>query len=248
MDNQSRLARWGLRLAIAALVVLVLSILALRFELLAFRLPVLAIAGAGILGLIGLLVSLAGLIVTLSGRKSGIATALFGLVIAAVAATPFATTVLTGGNVPPIHDISTDLSNTPQFVAVLALRAEGTNPLDRAKPENLAELQSKAYPQLAPSRFEAQPGQVFDAARDVVHDMGWALVAATPETGLIEATASTRLLNFKDDVVIRVVEAENGGTIVDLRSVSRVGQSDLGANAKRIEAFIDALKAKLSTS
>tara|TARA_R110000824_G_scaffold366730_3_gene555813 strand:- start:78953 stop:79699 length:747 start_codon:yes stop_codon:yes gene_type:complete len=248
MDNQSRLARWGLRLAIAALVLLTLSILVLRFDLLAFRLPVLAIAAAGILGLVGLLVSLGGLIVTLSGKKSGISTALIGLVVAIVAATPFVWTIVTGGGVPPIHDISTDIANPPQFVAVLPLRSDTANPLDRTKPENLAELQSKAYPQLTPTRFDAQPGQVFDAARDVVRDMGWELVAATPETGLIEATATTRLLNFKDDVAIRVTEDEGGGTIVDLRSVSRVGQSDLGANAKRIEAFIAALKIKLSAS
>ena len=77
--------------------------------------------------------------------------------------------------------------------------------------------------------------------------MGWELVASTPDTGLIEATATTNLLHFKDDVAIRITKTDAGGSILDVRSVSRVGMSDLGANAARIEAFIAALKAKLAS-
>ena len=43
---------------------------------------------------------------------------------------------------------------------------------------------------------------------------------------------------FVDDIVIRVRATESGSE-VDLRSVSRVGRSDLGANAARIEAFAE---------
>ena len=67
--------------------------------------------------------------------------------------------------------------------------------------------------------------------------MGLALVNSDAEKGIIEATETTAIWGFKDDVVVRVVE-KDGKTIIDLRSVSRIGQSDLGANAKRIEKFL----------
>lgn len=246
-EDQSRLAGWGMRLAILALVVLLACIVGLRYDLLAFRIPLMGIALAGLLGVIALILSVIGLVVALTGRKTGAPVALAGIVIAVIAATPFSTAFVKGRSVPPIHDISTDLANPPQFVAVVPLRAGSPNALDRSEPADLAEQQAKAYPNLAPLPVDAPPGKVFEAARDVVHDMGWTLVAATPETGLIEATASTTLLNFRDDVAIRVTEsATSGGSIVDVRSVSRVGMSDLGANAARIEAFLDALKKKLA--
>jgi uncharacterized protein (DUF1499 family) len=72
--------------------------------------------------------------------------------------------------------------------------------------------------------------------------MGWRIVAAVPEEGRIEATATTPLLRFKDDVVIRVTSRGNGSRI-DMRSKSRLGKSDLGANAKRIRAYFRALSA-----
>lgn len=244
--DQSRLASWGMRLAVLALIVLVLSILVLRLDLMAFGTPLLGIAVAGLVGLVALLVSLAGLVVTATGKKAGLATAIIGIVVAVIAATPFTTSFITGSGVPPIHDITTDLANPPQFVAVVALRAASPNPLDRAEPADLAEQQAKAYPGLTSLSLNVPAGVVFEASRDVVHDMGWELVAAAPDAGLIEATATTSLLQFKDDVAIRIVETETGAT-VDVRSVSRVGQSDLGANAARIEAFLAALQAKLAS-
>tara|TARA_R110000868_G_scaffold63367_8_gene191388 strand:+ start:2379 stop:3122 length:744 start_codon:yes stop_codon:yes gene_type:complete len=247
MNDQSRLAIWGSRLAILALAVLFISIVALRFDLMAFRTPLLGIAVAGLLGLIALIVSLIGLISVLRGKRLGLTTALIGIVVALVAATPFTTSFMKGRSVPQIHDISTDLANPPQFVAIVPLRAEAPNSLDRAEPADLAEQQAKAYPALAPVALDALPGKTFEAARDVVNDMGWELVSAAPDAGLIEATATTSLLHFKDDVAIRITETDAGGSIVDVRSVSRVGMSDLGANAARIDAFSAALKAKLAS-
>jgi uncharacterized protein (DUF1499 family) len=72
--------------------------------------------------------------------------------------------------------------------------------------------------------------------------MGWEIVAADPATGRIEATATTFWYGFKDDVVVRV-GAGNGGSVIDVRSKSRVGRSDLGANASRIRTYLEALKA-----
>lgn len=245
MSDQSKTAQWGLRLAVLAIVILALAIIGLRYELLDFKVPLLGIAIAGALGLIALVVSLIGLVITLTGKKSGAATAVIGVVLAAVAMVPLSTSYIKGGSVPRIHDITTDLANPPQFVDIVALRASSPNSLDRKDPADLSELQAKAYPTLAPTTLEVPAGVVFEAARAVAQDMGWAIVSAKPETGLIEATATTGLLRFKDDVAIRIVETPTGST-VDVRSVSRVGQSDLGTNAARIEAFLAALKAKLA--
>jgi uncharacterized protein (DUF1499 family) len=66
--------------------------------------------------------------------------------------------------------------------------------------------------------------------------MGWAIAAQVPDEGRIEATATTFWFGFKDDVVIRL-RPEAGGTRVDVRSESRVGGSDVGANAARIRAY-----------
>ena len=71
--------------------------------------------------------------------------------------------------------------------------------------------------------------------------MGWDLVASDPASGRIEATDTTFWFGFKDDIVIRVAAAP-GGSRVDIRSLSRVGVSDVGTNAARIRKYLTALR------
>lgn len=246
MDRQqSRLAKWGLWIAVAALVVLAVCVLGNRYELIHFGIAVRGLALAAAIGLVGVVLSAAGIIRTLTSNRSGARLAIVGLVLGLLVAAPVGQAMMAGAQVPGIHDITTDLDNPPAFDAVTALRGEGTNPLTRAEPENLAELQRQAYPDIATIEIDEQPGKVFEAAVETAHDLGWAIVTVNPEAGMIEATATTRVMNFKDDVAIRVVERD-GGAAVDMRSVSRVGISDLGANANRIRTFRDALKKKLA--
>ncbi len=73
--------------------------------------------------------------------------------------------------------------------------------------------------------------------------MHWTIVAEVPDEGRIEATDTTALFGFKDDIVVRVRPAGNGSR-VDVRSVSRIGSSDVGTNARRIEAYLDRLRAE----
>jgi uncharacterized protein (DUF1499 family) len=70
------------------------------------------------------------------------------------------------------------------------------------------------------------------------------VVDANAAEGRIEATHTSMLYGFTDDVVVRVV-ADGTGSKVDVRSKSRVGRSDLGQNAKRIRVFLRELQAKL---
>ncbi len=144
-------------------------------------------------------------------------------------------------SLPPIHDISTDTVTAPAFVAVLPLRAEASNPADYGGPE-IATQQQQAYADIRPLLMPLPPDQAFDRALAAAEAMGWKIVASVAGEGRIEATATTLMFGFKDDVVIRV-RADVAGSRIDLRSVSRVGRSDLGANARRIRAYLERLSA-----
>ncbi|WP_411358355.1 DUF1499 domain-containing protein [Pseudidiomarina salilacus] len=149
----------------------------------------------------------------------------------------------TAQSVPAIHDISTDLDNPPVFVAVAPLRADAPNPVEYAGAET-AEQQRKAYPDLQPKYFVQDRERVFQAVLSAVNDMGWQLVASDLPEGRIEATDTTFWFGFKDDVVVRL-QQENDQIRVDVRSKSRLGRSDVGKNAARIEAFFEALEQRL---
>lgn len=147
----------------------------------------------------------------------------------------------TAKGVPPIHDITTDLEDPPSFVAVLPLRAKAPNPAVYGGPE-VAAAQRRGYPDLHPVELAATPADALGRAVAAARQMGWEIVATDSAAGRIEATATTVWFGFKDDVVVRVRPAGNGSRI-DVRSVSRVGGSDVGTNARRIRAYL----AKLGT-
>jgi uncharacterized protein (DUF1499 family) len=141
---------------------------------------------------------------------------------------------------PPIHDITTDTQDPPRFVAVLPLRREARNPAEYGGPE-IADQQRRAYPDIAPASLAVPPAEAFARAERAARGQGWEIVAAVPSEGRIEATDTTPWFGFKDDVVIRI-RPEPGGSRVDVRSVSRVGRGDVGANARRIRRFLEALR------
>jgi uncharacterized protein (DUF1499 family) len=149
----------------------------------------------------------------------------------------------TARSVPPIHDISTDLVDPPAFVAIAPLRAGAPNPVEYAG-EETAVQQRAAYPDIQSMRFDTEAMTIFRAAERTVAKLGWDLVAADENEGRIEATATTRWFGFKDDVVIRI-RSQGESTIVDMRSKSRLGRSDVGANAERIRRFAQRLERTL---
>jgi uncharacterized protein (DUF1499 family) len=168
-----------------------------------------------------------------------------GLIVAALliggaaAAVPI-TMRATGQSVPPIHDITTDTANPPVFVAIAPLRADSPNGVDYKAEENV-EPTKAAYPDLQPLVTETPVVDMFARAEKAARGMGWEIVAAEPNEGRIEATDTTLWFGFKDDIVIRVV-AEGNGSRLDVRSMSRVGKSDLGKNADRIRKFLAAVQ------
>ncbi|MFM9829684.1 MAG: DUF1499 domain-containing protein [Sphingomonas sp.] len=165
---------------------------------------------------------------------------MLGAIVGALGFGALATVITNGRGYPAIHDISTDTANPPAFVAVTPeLRGPGSNPL-AYPPENVVE-QTRAYPQVKPVIVPATSADAFRRAVALVQARGWQIVAAVPSAGRIEATATASWWGFKDDIVLRFTP-DASGTRVDIRSVSRVGRSDFGANAKRIEALAHDLR------
>jgi uncharacterized protein (DUF1499 family) len=144
-----------------------------------------------------------------------------------------------GKSVPPIHDISTDLINPPEFVAIAPLRADAPNPVAYAG-EATAEQQRQGYPELTTLIYSESRAELVSAVEKAAKNLGWELVHTDANQSIIEATDTTAWFGFKDDIVIRVTDNGNE-RLVDIRSKSRVGGSDLGKNAERIHDFIDEL-------
>lgn len=137
-----------------------------------------------------------------------------------------------GRTYPAINDISTDTSDAPVFWDM---------PVPTDYPgAKVAALQREAYPDLASLKLAIPPNQAFEQALALAKDNGWEVVSKVPEEGRIEATTKSLLYGFTDEVAVRVKPA-NGGSIVDVRSRSRIGRIDRGVNAKRIRAYLAVL-------
>ncbi len=212
-----------------------------RFGLWPFPAGLQLLLGAAALGLVGAAIALVGLLRrrARAGQAGGLAAALvLGVGVALVPGY----WLLAAFAVPAIHDISTDLEDPPAFVAVLPLRADAPNPAIHGGAE-LAQAQRRGYPDIRPGHLALPPAQAFARALEAARRMGWEVVGEDEPGGRIEATATSFWFGFADDVVIRL-RPEGEGSRIDLRSVSRVGRSDVGANAARIRAYLSALGAQ----
>jgi uncharacterized protein (DUF1499 family) len=145
---------------------------------------------------------------------------------------------------PAMHDISTDVEDPPAFVDVLALRSWAFNAA--TYPGGVAaSRQREAYPDIVPLVTPHARARVHRAARQVMQDSGWHMAGDSEADGRLEAVAVTPVLRFRDDVVVRLRDAP-GGTRVDIRSASRIGRRDFGANARRVRLFVDRLREALA--
>jgi uncharacterized protein (DUF1499 family) len=143
-------------------------------------------------------------------------------------------------SVPAIHDITTDTENPPHYNAIMPLRKDALNPAEYGGHE-IAEQQQKAYPDIRPLILEIPPEKAFEHALTAAQKMGWEIVSSNSGKGIIEATDTTFWFGFKDDIIIRI-SLQGSASRIDVRSLSRVGKSDVGANAERIRNFLKALK------
>jgi uncharacterized protein (DUF1499 family) len=236
----------GLALALLSIGVAILAGLGSRWEWWHFRTGFQILTWAAYGGLTAGIVSLVGVVTALlSTPRRRLLPALVGVALGLIVAGFPWQLKQTAQRVPPIHDITTDTENPPAFVAVLPLRKDAPNPADYGGPE-IAAQQHAAYADLKPLLLNVSPDEVFSTALATAHDLGWEIVDAKPAEGRIEATDTTFWFGFKDDIVVRVEPTDHGSRI-DVRSVSRVGKSDVGTNAGRIRAYIERMT-RASTS
>jgi uncharacterized protein (DUF1499 family) len=183
---------------------------------------------------VALVLAVLGLVQTRpGGTRRGLVIAALGLIVALV---PVATALqweYASRTTPPINDISTDTADAPVFWDM-------PNPSDYPGAKTAA-LQRAAYPDLAPLRLAMPPEQAFAQALAVAKEKDWTIVANVPTEGRLEATTSSLLYGFTDEVIVRV-KAADGGALVDVRSRSRLGRIDRGVNAKRIRSYLSALQ------
>lgn len=196
---------------------------------------------------LAVIVFVGGLIMTVvANRKGLIRDRQFLLVAVAISLIPMiaiAPPIAKYRSVPPIHDISTDGLNPPTFDVVIGLRAEAPNDLEYGSEQDsaaaLAKLQQAAYPQIVTLESDLSVPEAVAQAALVLAQQDLEVVNVDVDNGRVEAVATTFWFGFKDDLVVRIQPTHTGSKI-DVRSVSRVGQSDLGANAARIAKFLQA--------
>lgn len=188
------------------------------------------------LGIIAVLLSLVGM-----ARSGSMVVAMAGVVFGLIAAGLPARSINTARH-SPIHDVSTDIEKPPQFSAVVPLRAEAKAANSMDYDAKTAQLQKETYPDIGPLGLDLPPAQAFDRALAAARGMGWEIVAQDAAQGRIEATATTFWFGFKDDIVVRII-GDGSGSRVDVRSLSRIGKSDVGTNARRVRAYLAKVKA-----
>ncbi len=245
----SRAAIWSARLALFALVVTIYGIILVRGG--QQGIPGLAALGSGFLLAAAtlLLALMAGVAIWNQGLK-GVRSIGGAAVIAVTLLAAPAYMAVQYARLPSLNDISTDIEEPPSFSrsrAALAAR-QGHVPVERPRESRL--VQRQAYQRIIPIVLELPPEDAYDLALKAAANRGWRIIEQAPPggrsgIGRIEAIATTRILRFADDVTIRVRPRVDGARI-DIRSASRIGSHDLGANAARIQAFADEVQLLLS--
>jgi uncharacterized protein (DUF1499 family) len=238
----------SLMLALLALLLLALAPLGWRAGWWHFRFAFAwLMTASGMTALAAVIVALGVLLLSWSQLSAGRLTmAVIGLVLGAVLVYVPWHYDRARKTVPRIHDITTDVEDPPQFIAVLPARsAEDAATAVYAGPE-LARLQRAAYPDVVALELALPAATAFDLALSVARSIsGWNLIASDPASGRIEASQTSRWFGFTDDIVIRVM-GRGSGSQVDMRSLSRQGRSDFGVNAARIRLFMAALRKRLA--
>ena len=232
------LAIWSARLALFALAVAALSVIIVRSGLLDIG-PALATFGAALVfAAAAILLALASFVAIWRNGAPGLGRALGGLLLGAALLAYPAYLGARAIKLPDINDVTTDFANPPRFDVLARLRPQG-----RADyPPRFAELQRKAYPDVAPLQVDLPVRQAYDQITKVITKRKWLVVDArapspTRRQGVIEAVARTPIMGFRDDVVVRVTPLSDGSRI-DVRSASRYGLHDLGENARRVTALL----------
>lgn len=233
---RSRLALTAMQIATFGLISTALGILGVQAGLFA---PLTAFymfaLGAGLCGIVSLVVGALALIRTRKGF--GPADRQNALIATGLGAALSVTLLMAGsaGNgLPPINDITTDLDSPPSFASAEHVAAYKDRDMGYP-PEFVAQVRA-AYADLTPIETRLNPKLSFARALNSARSLGWEVTYEAQEAGRFDARDTTAIFRFVDDITVRV-RPDGTGSIIDVRSKSRDGRGDLGANADRIRAF-----------
>jgi len=187
-------------------------------------------------GIVAIVASLSALISTARGRGFG-----FGRAMALLAALAFLFAAFRTGDASMINDYTTSLEDPPSFAYAGSLPANAGR--DLAYPAAFADTQRTCCADLRTARVAASPVEALQRAERVAAAMpNWTVTKVDPGAGTVAAVAESVLFGFEDDIVIRV-RPDGTASVVDVRSKSRQGRGDMGANAARIRGYVTALEA-----
>jgi len=235
----SRIALLGFALGIGALVAAMSAGLGYRADFWPYRTGFSILRVAAWTGLGGAAIALVGCFLATRPGRRGVLLGAIGLIAGVLAYGVPSTELKKVRFLPVIHDVTTDTENPPAFIAALPIRqaANAANSTEYGG-KKIADLQKKSYPDIVTQKRAESREAVFQRALEIVRGSGWEILAEDPNVGRIEATDTTFWFGFKDDIVIRVRADGPNSALLDIRSISRVGRSDAGANAARIRNFI----------
>jgi uncharacterized protein (DUF1499 family) len=198
------------------------------------------------ISLLGFIVGVIAMLLTflMPSQRAGRAQAVIGTILALFVAAPMLRIIRSTRQYPPINDITTDTKSPPPFVHAQSLAANRSRDMSY-KPE-MAAVQKAApvYRNVAPLKLPGSPDDVYKRVEIIAGEFpGWQVTYRDPARHTVEGVATSTLFQFKDDFVIQVQPATDGSdSLVEMRSKSRDGRGDLGANYNRIESFFAALQ------
>ncbi len=231
-----RLSRTSLWLGAGSVVIAIGGAAAAGADLIPKMGGLYAMFGGGLLSLIGAVAGIGAVVANLKNKAGLMLTAVAGLLLSIGYAGFMISRAVVARGVPAIHDITTDLANPPAFQA-LSLRTDNLVGVETV--EKWRAIHAEAYGDLKPLTIAKPVAFVIADVEKLALANGWDIATVDPVGGRLEATASVSLIKFQDDIVVRVTPTADGaGSVVDIRSVSRIGVSDLGVNAKRVRAFL----------
>jgi hypothetical protein len=237
-------------LARFAALLLILSVAAHRFDRIATPEFFWLLAIGGLIPAIVLMMAAAALRRAWRHGERGFAKAIRAGLIALVILAPYSYCAWLIARFPALDDVSTDPADPPLFSTLAMLRKGDMNRIDPIGADE-ARRQSEAFPEVTGRRYQAAPDTVDEAVAAVIAKRGWMVLATRRMTDpaietTVEAVARSPIVGYRFDVAVRSTD-EGETTYVDMRSSSRYGAHDLGANAGRIIGFLSDLDAEIAS-
>lgn len=239
-------AGWSRRLSWFALLVVAIAVVLARLDRIEVA-AALAVLGAGLfMAMASAVLAVSGFVAIWNEGRPGFGAAAAGLFLATLLLAYPCFLAVQALRLPRLTDISTDLNEPPAFSRsrkALELR-NGRTPPERTQQSRVE--QSQAYPGIAPLNLEIQPAEVYALVQKAAAQRGWQVFeSAAPGgrtgVGRLEAIDRSLIMRFPDDVTVRIRPTAVGAR-VDVRSASRIGTHDFGANARRIQSFLQTLQ------